>query len=271
MQKWIIGFSCVIVAALAIIFFPSGSKELTEEQRNYIDSAYRKCQLEVEAEAVAVEQWYLSRCGTPTKNAADALTGWTAKWKTLFKSKEELAKYTEEVLAKEVLSEAACQNMIISSIAHVSKSWLDIEDELSIQTGCFELSSKAKAKEIGTPVIRPSDDELRAQVIRSLQAEGISLVGGELAAQVAVQLATSAGILGTGAALSWETLGIGLVVGVLLDLTVGWIMDPAGKVQDQLDTQIRKTAEAQKILFRDTLMKALEARREEWVDQISKA
>lgn len=271
MQKWIIAFSCLIVAALAVIFFTRGSKELTEDQLKYIDAAYHKCQLAVEEEASALEKWYLSRCGEPTKNAAESLTGWTAKWKTVFGSEEELALFTKEVLDREVFSEAMCQDKIVSSIAHVSRNWLDAEDELSIQTKCYELSSKAKAEKIKTQRMNVIGNDLRAQVIRSLQAEGISLVAGELAAWAAVQMATSAGILGTGAALSWETFGISVVVGVLVDLTVGWIMDPAGKVQNQLDEQIRKTAAAQKKLFREMLMKALEARREEWVDQILKS
>lgn len=276
MRKWIIAFSCIIIAALAIIFFTSGSKELTVEQRKCIDAAYQKCQLAVEKEAAALEKWYLSRCGEHTKRAADSLAGWTAKRKIMFLSKEELAQYTKEVLDKEVFSEADCQKKIVSAIAHVSKSWLDAEDELSIQTDCFELSSKAKAEKIRASGMSIPNNDLRGQVIRSLQTEGVSLVAGELAAQIAVQMATSAGILGTGAALSWETFGIGLVVGVVGGSMMNiihdnWIMDPAGKVQDQLDAQIRKTAAAQKKLFRESLMKALEARRWEWIDQISKS
>ena len=276
MQKWIIAFSCIIIAALAIIFFTSGSKELTVEQRKCIDAAYQKCQLAVEKEAAALETWYLSRCGEHTKRAADSLTGWTAKWKTVFGSKEELAQYTKEVLDKEVFSEADCQKKIVSAIAHVSKSWLDAEDELSIQTDCFELSSKAKAEKVRPSGMSILSDDLRGQVIRSLVAEGSSLIAAELAAQVAVQMATSTGILGTGTALSVEPLDISHVVvvvgGSMMNMIRdNWIMDPAGKVQYLLDAQIRKTAAAQKKLFRESLMKALEARRWEWIDQISKS
>ena len=65
---------------------------------------------------------------------------------------------------------------------------------------------------------------------------------GEVLTQVAIRLGVSAGILGTGAASSWATLGIGLVVGIVIDQIVMTIWnswsDPEGKLVDSLNQQL---------------------------------
>jgi len=69
--------------------------------------------------------------------------------------------------------------------------------------------------------------------------EVASIIAGEVLAQVAVRLGVSAGILGTGAAASPYTLGIGIVVGLIVDQIIGWIYewtaDPKGALATELN------------------------------------
>jgi hypothetical protein len=59
---------------------------------------------------------------------------------------------------------------------------------------------------------------------------------------VAVRLGVSAGILGTGAASGWATLGIGVVVGLIVDQIVSWVWDwwadPRGNLAAELDKKL---------------------------------
>jgi hypothetical protein len=77
---------------------------------------------------------------------------------------------------------------------------------------------------------------------RGASLEVVSLIVGEVLTQVAVELGVSAGILGTGAALSWQTLGLGVVVGVIVDAIVSWVWDwwadPKGELAAKLDLKI---------------------------------
>lgn len=70
----------------------------------------------------------------------------------------------------------------------------------------------------------------------------VSLIAGEVLTQVAVKLGVSAGILGTGAASSWATFGIGAVVGLIVDQIVSWVWDwyadPVGSLAKQLDAKL---------------------------------
>lgn len=59
---------------------------------------------------------------------------------------------------------------------------------------------------------------------------------------MAARLGTSAAVLGAGAASGWWTLGIGLVVGVIVDQIIGavwnWTYDPHGKLAAMMNTKI---------------------------------
>ena len=70
----------------------------------------------------------------------------------------------------------------------------------------------------------------------------VSLIAGEVLTQVATRLGVSAGILGTGAASSWATFGIGVVVGLIVDQIVAWVWDwyadPTGTLVRQLNSRL---------------------------------
>ena len=66
-----------------------------------------------------------------------------------------------------------------------------------------------------------------------------------VAEALAVELGVSAGILGTGAASSVATLGVGLVVGIVIDAMLGDLMrafghDPEGEISAQVVSQLRR-------------------------------
>lgn len=72
--------------------------------------------------------------------------------------------------------------------------------------------------------------------------EVVSIIVGEVLTQAAVELGVSAGILGAGAALSWETFGIGLVVGIIVDVAVSWVWDwyadPKGELTARINSRL---------------------------------
>ncbi|MGC4004712.1 MAG: hypothetical protein QM811_16980 [Pirellulales bacterium] len=80
----------------------------------------------------------------------------------------------------------------------------------------------------------------RRDLVRSAAGEAVSLIAGEVLAQVAVRLGVSAGILGTGAAASPYTLGIGIVVGIIVDQIVGYVWDWAADPRGELSAELNK-------------------------------
>lgn len=72
--------------------------------------------------------------------------------------------------------------------------------------------------------------------------EIVSWVASEVLTVAAAQLATSAGLLGTGAASSWGTFGASIVVGLIIDAVVTEIynqqFDPTGELSRKLDASL---------------------------------
>lgn len=86
-------------------------------------------------------------------------------------------------------------------------------------------------------VVAKLGPEVRADVTLFM----VSFVAQEVVTQVAVRLGVSAGVLGTGAATSWATLGIGLVVCVIVDQIISWAWDrwtdPKGQLAGEMNAR----------------------------------
>ncbi len=83
--------------------------------------------------------------------------------------------------------------------------------------------------------MRIAGSDLRANIGTQLT----SLVAGEVLTQVAVRLGVSVGILGTGAASGWATLGVGVIVGIIIDQIISWIWDQWSNPREQLAQHIQ--------------------------------
>jgi hypothetical protein len=68
----------------------------------------------------------------------------------------------------------------------------------------------------------------------------VSLIAGEVLAQVAVRMGVSAGILGAGAASGWATFGIGVVAGVVIDQIVSHVWAFVDDPEKELTYQVQK-------------------------------
>ena len=68
----------------------------------------------------------------------------------------------------------------------------------------------------------------------------VSLIAGEVLAQVAVRMGVSAGILGAGAASGWATFGVGVVAGVVIDQIVSQIWSFVSDPEKELTHQVQK-------------------------------
>ncbi len=85
-----------------------------------------------------------------------------------------------------------------------------------------------------------ASDQIGSDVATQL----VSIITGEVLAQVAVRLGVSSGILTTGAASGWATFGVGVAIGLVIDqlVTIAWDhwADPKGKLTKQLNMKIQE-------------------------------
>ena len=238
-----------------------------------IDRAYISCEKAVDDELAEVDRWYKEVIDTNAEKAASALIDLRAKVELLkdpFRSENEkkMQKFLQERLEKNLYTQAEKQKVIAGVIGSVVLQWMDIENTLAKETHCYALTTEAKVRAVeANHASLPGDgvdDELKKDIYREIASN----VGGEVATMVAVQLATSAGILGTSTAISWGTFGISLAAGIVVDVIVGKIMDAEGKVKQKLVASLEAERDDLKAKLRDALMEALRKRRVEWEKQI---
>ena len=199
----------------------------------------------------------LNRGRSNTDKFAKLALGWSSKWRIAtdaipFTKGGSNEKYLKEqfelhVLNGEELQRAIeqCVNEFIAEVHSIeSKMLVDLLADVQGFSREHQLAN-LDAKEIQSMfdqaisnAMQVASSDLRSNISSQL----VSIVVGEVLTQVAIRLGVSAGILGTGAASSWATLGIGLVVGIVIDQIVMTIWnswsDPEGKLVESLNQQL---------------------------------
>ena len=271
--KWISCVAILVALGVAVTLAVHALTRRAPKEQWAIDRAYLAGEKAIDQGIADVDQWYKTVIEARAEKAAGALIGWRAKWvllKDQFKSEneKEMPKFRQRMLEENLYTQAEKQKVIAGVIGSVVLQWMNIENTLAKETHCYALTTEAKARAVETNHASLPGDGVDDELQKDIYREIASNVGGEVAAMVAVQLATSAGILGTSTALSWETLGISVVAGVIVDVIVGKIMDAEGKVKQKLVACLEAEQDDLKAKLRDALMEALKKRRVEWEKQI---
>jgi len=199
----------------------------------------------------------LNRGRSNTDKFAKLALGWSSKWRiatdaipfTKGGSNERYLKEQFElhVLNGEELQRAIeqCVNEFIAEVHSIeSKMLVDLQADVQGFSREHQLA-KLDSKEIQSMFDQAISNAMQvasSDLQSNISSQLVSIVVGEVLTQVAIRLGVSAGILGTGAASSWATLGIGLVVGIVIDQIVMTIWnswsDPEGKLVDSLNQQL---------------------------------
>ncbi|HEX7446954.1 MAG TPA: hypothetical protein VF306_05375, partial [Pirellulales bacterium] len=140
------------------------------------------------------------------------------------------------------------EQVVASHLAHLDS--LESEMLVRIRTDVADFPEAYPIAQLDQSSLDAQYDEALAQVLTAAASSVRSDVGtllvseiaGEVLTQVALKLGVSAGILTTGAASSWATFGVGLVVGLIVDQIVSWVWDryadPVGSLSSQLDRKL---------------------------------
>ena len=190
-----------------------------------------------------------------TRNYAEEVLGWSSKWKLVkdyVTSGEEHSRFLQERFNAMVFSEqelnAAVEAVVAAHMRHID----DVEAEMLVRleadldklptdnfgTSLDRSAIAATLESALRDAVASAQGDLKAAVGRELA----SWIAGEILAQATIQLATSTGILSTGAASGTVTFGVGIVVGLIVDAIVTEIYnqayDPAGKLSDTLNSHL---------------------------------
>lgn len=227
-----------------------------ELAKPHLDQAQKESE-QVIVEHVKALDAFFADSKKNTRAFAEEALGFGSKWRLVIdyipftggdRHKEFIRAKFEEYIFKQSQLEGAVKQVVKSYLAHIrsieSKMLVDLRTDVADFPSAYVLARIDEKKvesaydEAISRAIEATGSGLRAD----LAIELVSLIAGEVLTQVAVRIGVSAGILGTGAASSPATLGIGLVVSLIIDQLVSWIWDwwadPRGNLARELDNKL---------------------------------
>lgn len=192
-----------------------------------------------------------------TPDFAERALSWGSKWRLVadhvpFTKGDRHRAYIRSQFEQHLFTPAQLSDLVeevvVSHLAHLgsveSEMLVRIRADIADFPEAYPIAQLDQAglgaqyDEAVTQVLAATASSMRSDVGTLLVSE----IAGEVLTQVALRLGVSAGILTTGAASSWATFGVGLVVGLMVDQIVSWVWDryadPVGSLASQLDRKL---------------------------------
>ncbi len=184
---------------------------------------------------------------------------WELAWSKMPKAdKDGHAKFLKDEFAKIVFSKADLDKAISVATEDYVRDVNAIENALLTKVRadiqdfpeCAAMLSATNTDELFRARFAATVTQLSQKTQTDLQVGVGQLVGSEIAAAIAIQvgkaiatrLGVSAGVLGTGAALGPETLGVSILAGIVVDQGISWIgswfYDPTSEIEAKLKTSL---------------------------------
>ena len=189
---------------------------------------------------------------------AKSALGWGSKWRiivdaTPFTRGDRHAEYLREQFELQVLKgedlTKAIEQAVTEFLAEIrsteSKMLVDLRVDVEDFSHTYDLGlmDAAEVQSHFDAAIENAMHISGFDLQSNISSQLVSIIVGEVMTQVAVRLGVSAGILGTGAASGWVTLGIGVVVGLVIDQIVSAIWarwsDPSKNLEEELNFQLK--------------------------------
>lgn len=218
----------------------------------HLAAADRKIELLCRRDYAAISEVF-NRARGNADDFASLCLGWSSKWRLAadavpFTQGDRHTTYIREQFERQMFSESQMERAIEQTVASFladirsveSQMLVDLRADVADFPECYNMANwspeliQSRFDEAIQVAIARTGSDLQANI----GTQVISIIAGEVLTQVAVRLGVSAGILGTGAASGWATLGIGVVVGLVIDQIVAWIWDswadPHGELTQNL-------------------------------------
>ncbi len=219
-----------------------------------LDWAEVQAKAGLDAHVAAVKNFFHT-ARQATRSYAEAVLGWNSKWKLAsdyVTGSQEHQAFLQREFEGRLFSEAELKQLVQQTVNACLRHTDDVEAQMLVRlkADLDRLPDQSVSTGIDIDALQATLQTALHQVATAAQAElgaavgreVVSYVAGEALTYAGAQLATSAGILTTGAGSSWATLGVGIVVSLIADAIVTEIynqqFDPAGKLAEMLNSQL---------------------------------
>lgn len=188
---------------------------------------------------------------------SESILGWKSKWNLILdklpgNDKDRHEQFLKQQFEQKIFSPQQLETAVNQAVRERLIQIRDIENQMLIRLradieGLPELAQidSQKASEFEgrlQSALAQASEVVSEDLSSTIESQLVSLLAGEVMTQVAIRLSVSAGILSTGAASGWATLGIGLVAGIVIDQIVtriwDWWSEPEAELSFQISNQL---------------------------------
>ena len=228
---------------------PNPAETLPARVQQHLRQAHQQTKQAIE-ESFAPLDHFFARVKRGTPAFAEEVLSFSGKWNYLFSSEEEYKKYLLEQFAKKVLNPQELKKAVGQCIALYLQECQNIDNELflSLRADVPDLERQAVHAEAFSgqvdramaEILKRSGDKVWESLVWDSGVGSVAVfLGEEFIVYVITQVASRAGLLAISGAGGWQTLGLSIVVGLILDRLWKWFSDPegdlAGKLNQKLD------------------------------------
>lgn len=258
-RQYIFVFIAVLIGFAISQWLRSRSAEappLPPKVRPYVEEADERSQRAVD-ESLADLQVFFGQAKVNARKFAGEAVGWGTKWRLMAdyvpytrgdRHEEYIkAKFNEMIFSDEQLAKA-----VEDTIAHFFRLLESIDSKMlvDIRADLPDIVSNSALHTMDEQLLLETYRDMIEKIQRlsmgknsgEIRAATVSLVAGEVLAMIAVRLSVTSGVLGTGAATSYTTLGTSLIVMLIIDYVImkiwDWYADPKGKLVAEIEEGI---------------------------------
>ncbi len=189
-----------------------------------------------------------------TPEFADELLSFRTKleyiFSTIFSTKEEFQKYIQKLFAQKVFSPDDLKKTVESALISFAKECDNIDNQLFVKIKAdvpslhYRLPRADRfVKQINhqtLDTLRELDEEVWKSIKGDIASFAVGWVIEEIVTIIISQVSQRIGFLVAGTAVSWETFGISILVGIVVDWILEWWTDPQGKLTQKLNQELDK-------------------------------
>jgi hypothetical protein len=225
-----------------------------EAAKPHLDWAEQESQRSIKEHVEAIDSFFTD-AKKNTGAFADEALSWASKWRLIVdhvpftsggKHEAFIRSKFEECVFKPSQLEESVKQVVASYLKHVES----IEGEMlvRIRADVADFPSTYLVAQMDENKIHDLYEQALSRAMASTGSslssdvgqQLVSIITGEVLTQVLIRLGVSSAILGTGAASSVATLGIGLIVGLIIDQLVAWVWDWYADPRGNLTTELNK-------------------------------
>lgn len=188
---------------------------------------------------------------------AEHALGWGSKWRAgmdalPFTRDDRLKEYITQCFHEDIFSPSDLEKALQDILALYLKEVESIENEMlvNIQQDIPDLPASSIMRttppeslgKIFQTLLVQTAESAHSDLARCIGREAVSFIAGEILGEIAVEMATSAGILSVGGSTAAATFGLSVIAAIIVDQVVTWIWDwyadPKGEVATAICAQI---------------------------------